>query len=55
MCRPVGTLNLLASLTCEIIKASGAQNNEEETWTGEALDILLDSWTVLLQVSENYV
>ncbi|BBN15665.1 exportin-4 [Marchantia polymorpha subsp. ruderalis] len=47
--RPVGTLNLLASLTCEIIKASGAQNNEEETWTGEALDILLDSWTVLLQ------
>ncbi|KAG6541019.1 hypothetical protein Mapa_017592 [Marchantia paleacea] len=47
--RPVGTLNLLASLTCEIIKASGAQNNEEETWTSEALDILLDSWTVLLQ------
>ncbi|CAM6129712.1 unnamed protein product [Calypogeia fissa] len=50
--RSVGTLNLLASLTCEIIKASVAEGSDEETWTSEALDILLDSWTVLLQPAD---
>ncbi|KAL3681977.1 hypothetical protein R1sor_024933 [Riccia sorocarpa] len=50
--RPVGTLNLLASLTCEIIKASRSQGSEEDTWANEALDILLDSWTVLLQPAD---
>jgi hypothetical protein len=49
-CRSVGTLSLLASLTREIIKASDPADSEEETWTSKALDILLDTWTVLLQV-----
>ncbi|KAL2619846.1 hypothetical protein R1flu_000051 [Riccia fluitans] len=50
--RPVGTLNLLASLTCEVIRASGSPGSEEDTWVTEALDILLDSWTVLLQPAD---
>lgn len=49
-CRSVGTLSLLASLTREVIKAGDLNGKEEDTWAGEALDILLDTWTVLLQV-----
>ncbi|KAH9560099.1 hypothetical protein CY35_06G089400 [Sphagnum magellanicum] len=50
--RSVGTLSLLASLTREIIKASDPADSEEETWTSKALDILLDTWTVLLQPAD---
>lgn len=49
--RSVGTLSLLASLTREVIKAREQNGKEEDTWAVEALDILLDTWTVLLQVS----
>lgn len=49
--RSIGTLSLLASLTREVIKAREQNGKEEDTWAVEALDILLDTWTVLLQVS----
>jgi hypothetical protein len=49
--RSLGTLSLLASLTREVIKAREQNGKEEDTWAVEALDILLDTWTVLLQVS----
>lgn len=51
MYRSLGTLSLLASLTREVIKAREHNGKEEDTWAVEALDILLDTWTVLLQVS----
>ncbi|XP_043688810.1 exportin-4 isoform X3 [Telopea speciosissima] len=46
---PLGTLSLLSSLTCEVVKARMADNTEEETWSWYARDILLDSWTAILQ------
>lgn len=49
--RSSGTLSLLASLTREVIKAREQNGKEEDTWAAEALDTLLDTWTVLLQVS----
>ena len=44
------TLQLLSSLTEEIIKASGEKQDDEETWVEEATGSLLDTWTCLLQV-----
>ncbi|KAH9315354.1 hypothetical protein KI387_023981, partial [Taxus chinensis] len=44
------TLSLLSSLTCEVIKVNFDNYDEEETWSQEALNILLDTWTVFLQV-----
>ncbi|OWM67306.1 hypothetical protein CDL15_Pgr000758 [Punica granatum] len=46
--RPYGTLTLLSTLMGEVIKVLISQNSEEETWSWEARDILLDTWTALL-------
>lgn len=46
--RPFGTLHLLSTLTGEVVKANAMDYNEEETWTSEALDILLETWSVIL-------
>ncbi|XP_068654484.1 uncharacterized protein [Aristolochia californica] len=46
---PFGTVSLLSALTCEVVKIYVAQANEEETWSSEALDILLDTWSNILQ------
>ncbi|KAL5566868.1 hypothetical protein UlMin_030032 [Ulmus minor] len=46
--RPFGTITLLSTLMCEVIKILAANNLEEETWSWEARDILLDTWTALL-------
>lgn len=35
---------------CEVIKNLMTKNSEEETWSWEARDILLDTWTALLVV-----
>lgn len=45
---PFGTLTLLSTLMCEVIKVLMATNTEEETWSWMARDILLDTWTTLL-------
>lgn len=45
---PFGTLTLLSTLMCEVIKVLMAKNTEEETWSWMARDILLDTWTTLL-------
>ncbi|KAF8392178.1 hypothetical protein HHK36_022520 [Tetracentron sinense] len=45
---PFGTLSLLSTLTCEVVKARVANTTEEETWSYVARDILLDTWTALL-------
>lgn len=50
--RQLSTLGLLSSLTCEVIKANAGDHEEEETWSQEALDILLDTWSVFLQPAE---
>ncbi|GLJ30839.1 hypothetical protein SUGI_0612650 [Cryptomeria japonica] len=42
-------LILLSSLTCEVIKVNMDNHDEEEMWSREALNILLDTWTVFLQ------
>lgn len=44
-----GTLSLLSALTREVLKARIACNTDEETWSWVARDILLDTWTALLQ------
>ncbi|XP_031395904.1 exportin-4 isoform X3 [Punica granatum] len=49
--RPYGTLTLLSTLMGEVIKVLISQNSEEETWSWEARDILLDTWTALLMHS----
>lgn len=48
--RPFGTLALLSTLMCEVIKVLMTNNTDEETWSWEARDILLDTWTTLLMV-----
>ncbi|XP_022158370.1 exportin-4 isoform X3 [Momordica charantia] len=46
--RPFGTLQLLSSLMGEVVKVLMTHNSDEETWSWQARDILLDSWTALL-------
>nr|XP_010934314.3 LOW QUALITY PROTEIN: exportin-4-like [Elaeis guineensis] len=46
--RPFGTIHLLSTLTCEVVKAHTVIHDEEETWASEALDILLETWSVFL-------
>ncbi|RZC68876.1 hypothetical protein C5167_032005 [Papaver somniferum] len=47
--RPYGTLSLLSSLTCEVFKARITSDTDDETWSWVARDILLDTWTALLE------
>lgn len=53
--RSYGTLHLLSILTCEVVKADVARNDEEETWASDVLDLLLETWSVILggQESDN--
>ncbi|KAM5561712.1 hypothetical protein ABKV19_022354 [Rosa sericea] len=46
--RSFGTLTLLCILMSEVVKNLMTNNSEEETWSWEARDILLDTWTALL-------
>ncbi|XP_030511531.1 exportin-4 isoform X2 [Rhodamnia argentea] len=46
--RPFGTFTLLSTLMCEVIKVLMTKAPDEETWSWEARDILLDTWTALL-------
>ncbi|XP_010265025.1 PREDICTED: exportin-4 isoform X2 [Nelumbo nucifera] len=48
-----GTLSLLSALMCEAVKACLANNNEEETWSWYARDILLDTWTAILEPKDS--
>ncbi|KAH9698835.1 exportin-4 protein [Citrus sinensis] len=48
--RPFGTLTLLSNLMCEVVKVLMMNNTEEGTWSWEARDILLDTWTTLLSL-----
>uniref|UniRef100_J3N3E7 Exportin-4 n=1 Tax=Oryza brachyantha TaxID=4533 RepID=J3N3E7_ORYBR len=48
--RHYGTINLLSALTSVAVKSSLDNQNEEETWGSEALDILLETWNVILGV-----
>lgn len=50
MFRPFGTVTLLSSLMCEVVKVLTINNTEEETWSWVARDILLDTWSALLVV-----
>lgn len=51
--KPLGsTLNLLSSLTEEMIKAIGERSDEEQTWIEEGMESLLDTWTYLLQPAD---
>lgn len=52
--RPYGTLHLLSFLTSEVVKADVVRNDEEETWPSEVLDILLETWSVILGVCADY-
>ncbi|XP_077228967.1 exportin-4 protein isoform X3 [Tasmannia lanceolata] len=49
---PFGTVNFLSALTCEVVKANTSNDNEDETWTSDALDTLLDTWNVLLEPTD---
>ncbi|CAL1382927.1 unnamed protein product [Linum trigynum] len=46
--RPFGTLTLLSNLMSEVIKVQMTKRSDDETWSWEARDILLDTWTALL-------
>ncbi|KAL1350471.1 hypothetical protein HN51_014532 [Arachis hypogaea] len=46
--RPFGTLTFLSMLMSEVIKVLMTSNTDEETWSWEARDVLLDTWTALL-------
>ncbi|RDX59766.1 Exportin-4, partial [Mucuna pruriens] len=46
--RPIGTLTFLSMLMSEVIKVLMTSNTEEETWSWEARDVLLDTWTAVL-------
>ncbi|KAI5070172.1 hypothetical protein GOP47_0014515 [Adiantum capillus-veneris] len=51
--KPSGSIfNLLSSLTIEVIRALGEPQGEEQTWTEEALESLLDVWSHLLQPAD---
>ncbi|KAL6641078.1 hypothetical protein ACP70R_019259 [Stipagrostis hirtigluma subsp. patula] len=46
--RQYGTINLLSALTSEAVKSVLDNQSEEETWGSDALDILLETWNVIL-------
>ncbi|XP_024025186.1 exportin-4 [Morus notabilis] len=46
--RSFGTLTLLSTLMSEVVKNLMNNDSEEETWSWEARDILLDTWIALL-------
>ncbi|GLT76967.1 hypothetical protein SLA2020_485980 [Shorea laevis] len=46
--RPFGTLTLLSTLMCEVVKVLMTNFTEDEPWSWVARDILLDTWTALL-------
>ncbi|MED6185122.1 hypothetical protein PIB30_053961 [Stylosanthes scabra] len=46
--RPFGTLTFLAMLMSEVIKVLMTSNPDEENWSWEARDVILDTWTALL-------
>ncbi|CAN0830600.1 xpo4 [Linum grandiflorum] len=50
--RPFGTLTLLSNLMSEVIKVQMTKRSDDETWSWEARDILLDTWTTLLMPVE---
>ncbi|PWZ52067.1 Phosphoenolpyruvate carboxylase 1 [Zea mays] len=50
--RPYGTVNLLSALTSEAVKSVLNNQSEEETWGIDSLDILLETWNVLLGIPE---
>jgi len=47
-CRHYGTINLLSALTSEAVKSVLDSQSEEETWGIDSLDILLETWNVIL-------
>ncbi|KAI4370235.1 hypothetical protein MLD38_018605 [Melastoma candidum] len=49
--RPYGTLMLFSNLMCEVLKVLMTKESDEETWSWEARDILLDTWTAILTTS----
>lgn len=48
-----GTITLLSSLMCEVLKVLMANYSDEETWSWVARDMLLDTWTSLLLPMDN--
>lgn len=40
----------MSALTCEVVKSLMNFRREEETWVEESLDILLETWNVILEV-----
>lgn len=48
--RHYGTINLLSALTSEAVKSVLVNQSEEETWGVDSLDILLETWNVILGV-----
>ncbi|CAK7341133.1 unnamed protein product [Dovyalis caffra] len=46
--RPFGTLAFLSTLMCQVVKVLLTKNIDDGTWSWEARDILLDTWTTLL-------
>lgn len=48
--RPYGTFTLLSTLLCEVVKILMTHESDDETWSWESRDILLDTWTALLVV-----
>ncbi|XP_042432685.1 exportin-4-like [Zingiber officinale] len=51
--RPFGTIQLLSALTSEIVKTHVRRTDDDQTWTSEALDILLEIWTLILGRNDN--
>ncbi|XP_042439550.1 exportin-4-like isoform X1 [Zingiber officinale] len=51
--RPFGTIQLLSALTSEIVKTHVRRTDVDQTWTSEALDILLEIWTLILGRNDN--
>jgi len=46
--RPFGTLQLMSNLTLKVAFAFGNINNDEQSCISEAMDILLETWSILL-------
>ncbi|MCO5611152.1 hypothetical protein L7F22_065402 [Adiantum nelumboides] len=51
--KPTGSsFSLLSALSVQVVKAWGEPQGEEQTWTEEALECLLDVWSHLLQPAD---